>query len=292
MVEGIQEFVKDKRILFVGNSAESIRYGLANFINKFDIVVRFGRAIEFIAEKYDNTKFQKRLGNKIDIWVTGQFRSHVYTKLNKQFTEGRFKDIKILLNRCRGNFHMTDYIIEDHVPQTMPYTQMYNDQEIVDIMGRFGIDITFTEKNLAKRALRPSAGFLTILWFIDKVKTYKSIDLIGFDFFHKSTNKDGRKKDNKGRISACDPHSWHLPIYTTKNKAHDMQLEKEYISMLERKGKLKWHVLSDLEEERVKYTGWMKGEPIVYSSQKPGKYYKKRKENLIKAGKITKDSKL
>ena len=52
MVEGIQEFVKDKRILFVGNSAESIRYGLAGFINKFDIVVRFGRAIEFIAEKY------------------------------------------------------------------------------------------------------------------------------------------------------------------------------------------------------------------------------------------------
>ena len=36
---------------------------------------------------------------------------------------------------------------------------------------------------------RPSAGFISLLWFIDKIKTYKNIHLIGFDFFSKQANK-------------------------------------------------------------------------------------------------------
>ena len=46
MVEDIQQFVKDKRIIFVGNSVEIMNHKLAEFIDKYDIVVRFGRAIE------------------------------------------------------------------------------------------------------------------------------------------------------------------------------------------------------------------------------------------------------
>ncbi len=46
MVESIQQFVKDKRIIFVGNSVEIMDHKLADVIDGYDIVVRFGRAID------------------------------------------------------------------------------------------------------------------------------------------------------------------------------------------------------------------------------------------------------
>jgi len=268
MVEHIQEFVKNKRVIFVGNSVEIMEHNLADFIDSYDIVVRFGRALEFILKT--RTHFPKRLGTKADIWVTGQFRSHMYNKLFDEFTKGKLKDIKILVNRCRGNFHLKNWKLEDNLPKKMPYTEMYTDEEIFHIMRSFGVNFWVgVLKNLSSQ-LRPSAGFLTVLWFVNKIKTYKSLDLIGFDFFSKSTKE--RKQDGRGFKSKCDPHSWHLPIYTTPAPAHDGKLEEQYISFLERNGKLKWHVLSDLNTEKIKYTGWMKGEKLIHSAQKRSKY--------------------
>ena len=76
-MESIREFVKDKSVLFVGNSVEIMEHNLAKFIDGFDIVVRFGRAIS------TNKKQQKRVGKKCDIWITGQFRAPEYHK-NKE----------------------------------------------------------------------------------------------------------------------------------------------------------------------------------------------------------------
>ena len=45
MVDSIQKLVKNKSVLFVGNSVEMMEHDLAEFIDGFDIVVRFGRAI-------------------------------------------------------------------------------------------------------------------------------------------------------------------------------------------------------------------------------------------------------
>ena len=257
MVESIQEFIKDKRVIFVGNSVEIMNHKLADVINSYDIVVRFGRAVEA------NKRHEQSVGKKTNIWITGQFRSHIHNKLYKEFTNGKFKDVEILLNRCRGNFHLKKWVLEDNLPKKMPYTQMYTDEEIFYIMKTFG-------KDIKKKQLRPSAGFLTILWFVNRIATYKSLDIIGFDFFTKSTIE--RKKDNRGFKSQCDPHSWHLPIYTTESTAHDKKMEREYVSFLERNKKLKWHVLSDLKNRKVKYTGWMKVFPIIHSEQKRSKY--------------------
>ena len=77
MVERIQEFVKDKKIIFVGNSVEIMNHKLADFINSYDIVVRFGRAIEA------NKLHEESIGTKVDIWVTGQFRAPCYNNLKK-----------------------------------------------------------------------------------------------------------------------------------------------------------------------------------------------------------------
>ena len=89
MVESIQQFVKNKRIIFVGNSVEIMNHKLAKFIDKYDIVVRFGRAIEATPLQ------EESLGTKCDIWITGQFRAPSYNNVKKKFTNGKFKNTKI-----------------------------------------------------------------------------------------------------------------------------------------------------------------------------------------------------
>ena len=48
-------------------------------------------------------------------------------------------------------------------------------------------------------------------------------------------------------------------VYVLAHSAHDMKLEQEYMSFLERKGLFTWHVLSNLSENDIEYKGWMKG---------------------------------
>lgn len=260
MVGSIQDFVKDKSIIFVGNSVEIMKHKHADFIESHDIVVRFGRAISATPEQ------EESLGSRCDLWITGQFRAPEWHKNRKHFEVGKFKNSRILVNRCRGNFQLKNWKLEEHLPKEMKYEFMYSDKEIIDIMKSFDKDI------LHCKDLRPSAGFISILWFVNRVKTYKSLNLIGFDFFAKTVSH--RRKDKRGFEGACDPHSWHLPVYVMNSSAHDKDLEQQYVSYLERQGKLKWHVLSDLEYKTLEYDGWMKGEKIIKTAPKKSKISK------------------
>ena len=250
-MDSIRDFVKDKSVLFVGNSVEIMEHNLAEFIDGFDIVVRFGRAIS------TNKRQQKCVGKKCDIWITGQFRAPEYHKNKENFETGKYKNTKILVNRCRGNFVLKEWKLEEHLPD-MPYEFMYSDQEIIDLMkNRFNKDMIDTKE------YRPSAGFISLIWFIEKVKTYKSLSLIGFDFFSKQTNV--RPMDKRGFRSNCRPHSWHLPVYVLNRPAHDSNMEKDYVKSLVDKKLIHWYILSDLEKGEIKYKGWMKGERIISS---------------------------
>ena len=261
MVESIQQFVKDKRIIFVGNSVEIMNHKLAEFIDSYDIVVRFGRAIEA------NELQEQSLGTKCDIWITGQFRAPSYNSVKEEFESGKFKNTKILINRCRGNLMLKDWILEERLPKDFPkYTEMYSDNELVSIMKEFDKDL------LGVNDYRPSAGFISIVWFIDKIKTYKSIDLIGFDFFAKTINK--RPRDKRGKVSNCNPHSWHLPVYVLNRPAHDKDMEQQYMSSLKRRGIINWHMLSDLKAGEVPYTGWMNGLKIMKTAPRYSKISK------------------
>jgi len=249
-VDSIRKLVKDKSVLFVGNSVEIMNHKLAEFINKYDIVVRFGRAIEATPLQ------EESLGTKCDIWITGQFRAPAFNNVKEEFANGKFKNTKILIHRCRGNLKLKDWILEDRLPKDFPkYTQMYSDDELVRIMKELGKEL------LGVNDYRPSAGFISIIWFIDKIKTYKSIDLIGFDFFAKTINK--RPTDKRGKVSNCDPHSWHLPVYVLNRPAHDKDMEQGYMRSLQKRGLINWHILSDLKENEVPYTNWMKGQKIM-----------------------------
>ena len=160
MVESIQQFVKDKRIIFVGNSVEIMNHKLAKFIDAYDIVVRFGRAIDA------TPLHEESIGTKCDIWITGQFRAPSYNNVEKEFKTGKFKNTKILINRCRGNLKLKNWILENRLPKNFPeYTQMYSDDELVYIMKQFDKDL------LGVNDYRPSAGFISLIWFIDKIKT-------------------------------------------------------------------------------------------------------------------------
>jgi len=260
MVGSIQDFVKNKSIIFVGNSVEIMKHKHAKFIESHDIVVRFGRAISATPEQ------EESLGSRCDIWITGQFRAPEWHKNRENFEKGKFKDTRILVNRCRGNFHLKNWNLEDRLPKGMKYEFMYSDEEIISIMKSFDKDI------LKCKDLRPSAGFISILWFVNKIKTYKSLNLIGFDFFAKTVPH--RRTDKQGYESACDPHSWHLPVYMMAKSAHDKDLEQQYVSYLERSGKLKWHVLSDLKNKTLVYDGWMKGEKRIKTAPKKSKVSK------------------
>ena len=255
-MERIQQLVKNKSVILVGNSVELMHHKHGKFIDSHDIVVRFGRAVDSIADDKEDI-----LGSKTNIWVTGQFRAPIYKKRKTQFTHGKFKNTEILLNRCRGNFLIKNWILEEHLPPDMPYTQMWTDQELETLWNGFG-------NSLYSLKLRPSAGFLTILYFIREIKTHKSLSIIGFDFFHKSVSQDTYDERTKSGKGEADPHSWHLPLYTTKHSAHGRNLENQYVSKLERDGLLKWHLLSDLKRNKVKYTGWMKGQKIIRSIAK------------------------
>ena len=90
-MDSIRKLVENKTVLFVGNSVEMMNHKLKKFIDGFDIVVKFGAAIEATEKQQEN------IGSRADIWITGQFRSPAYNRLKEEFDNGRFKNTKILV---------------------------------------------------------------------------------------------------------------------------------------------------------------------------------------------------
>ena len=76
-MDSIRKLVKNKSVLFVGNSVEIMNHKLKKFIDGFDIVVKFGAAIQATKEH------QEHIGTRADIWITGQFRSPAYNELKE-----------------------------------------------------------------------------------------------------------------------------------------------------------------------------------------------------------------
>ena len=174
--------------------------------------MRFGQGIP----NYEN---EDRIGNRTDIWVTGYLRANYH-----RF----FKDCLVLFNRCR--IHLDKKIEKPK----FEHIDMFSDEEIKSINKELGV--------IEKTPLgwRPSAGFWTILFFIRKCN-YKSLTLIGFDFFAKSLPfKTGEDY----------PSSWHMPISTQKINPHNPK-EKELVLEMKERGLLEWIILSDLKKETL-----------------------------------------
>jgi hypothetical protein len=68
--------------------------------------------------------------------------------------------------------------------------------------------------------------------------------LIGFDFFSKKL---------PFKTGADNPSSWHMPVNTQKRGVHSDK-EKDLVLEMRDRGLIEWKILSDLEEEILKFT--------------------------------------
>ena len=216
MVKNLQKLTEGKRIILVGNSVEILQYQYGDYIESFDTIVRFGRGAP-----YD---YKTSLGSRTDIWVTG------YLRVNAR----HFFDCVTLFNRSRIHMNVPP---STKLPEDFEYIDMFSDEEIIDIHKKMGV----IPNNPV--GWRPSQGFMAILFFLLKCEC-KSITLIGFDFFSKKLPfKTGQ--DN--------PSSWHMPVNTQKAGVHSNK-EKELVLDMRNQGLIEWKILSDLEEEILKFT--------------------------------------
>ena len=237
----IEDFVRDKKVVLVGNSIEMLKYEYGDFIDSFDVVIHMGAAINRKDEYF------KHLGSRTDIWLTGSFRFNNYYELAEEFQTGRYKDTMILFNRVRTKLlNVKDQINWNNSLPQIPRIDMFNDIEILKLLDEFNYMEGFGDRFKGPRdGQRPSAGFMALLYFTKKVTSYKSLDIIGFDFFKKVT-------DAKRNKDSAKPYSWHLPIRTNKGgHPHNSDIEFTYANKLHQEKKINWNILSDLEPETI-----------------------------------------
>ena len=211
MEENLRKITEGKHIVLVGNSVEILQHNLADYIESFDTVVRFGNGIP-TSDNWDS------IGKRTDIWVTG------FLRYNKR----RYypKNIPVLFNRSR--IHLDKQ--PNHYPD-FEVIEMFSDKEMLNIFDLVGA------KNGETDGQRPSAGFVTIQYFLQKIK-FSSLTLIGFDFFSKALSITAGQ---------ANPHSWHIPMNSQTYNPHALK-EKEIVVDLYDRGIIDWKILSDLEE--------------------------------------------
>ena len=211
MEENLRKNTEGKHIVLVGNSVEILQHDLADYIESFDTVVRFGNGIP-TSDNWDS------IGKRTDIWVTG------FLRYNKR----RFypKNIPVLFNRSR--IHLDKQ--PNHYPD-FEVIEMFSDKEMLKVFDLVGA------KNGETDGQRPSAGFVTIQYFLQKIK-FSSITLIGFDFFSKGLSITAGQ---------ANPHSWHIPMNSVPYNPHTLK-EKEIVLDLYDRGIIDWKILSDLEQ--------------------------------------------
>tara|TARA_Y100000361_G_scaffold153964_1_gene177475 strand:+ start:623 stop:1273 length:651 start_codon:yes stop_codon:yes gene_type:complete len=213
-IEVILEILENKNVVLVGNSVEILNYEKGEYIDSFDVVIRMGKG-------YPRSPYDKFIGKKIDIWASGFLRAEQHQNKVK---------VPKLLNRTRIDLNKPREVEGDWVT-------MFSDEELFEIYDEFGY---VNNETLG----RPSNGFIVLLWLIKKAWVWKSLTLIGFDFFAKSA---------PFKVGEMHPNSWHLPRNTVSEVPHNVPAEREYALEMKRNGIIKWEILSDLEKEILEY---------------------------------------
>ena len=209
-IEVILDILENKNIVLVGNSVEILNHQKGNHIDSFDVVIRMGKG-------YPRPHYNKFIGKKMDIWASGFLRAEAHMDRI---------EVPKLLNRTRIDLNKPREVEGEWVT-------MFTDEELFEIYDEFGYENNATLG-------RPSNGFIVLLWLIKKAWVWKSLTLIGFDFFAKSA---------PFKVGEMHPNSWHLPRNTVSEIPHNVPAEKEYALEMSRNGIINWEILSDLKEE-------------------------------------------
>ena len=210
----VLDILENKNVVLVGNSVEILNHEKGEHIDSFDVVIRMGKG-------YPRPSHNKMIGKRIDLWASGFLRAEQH--------QHRI-EVPKLLNRTRIDLNKPREVEGE-------WLTMFSDEELFEIYDEFGY---VNNETLG----RPSNGFIVLLWLIKKAWVWKSLTLIGFDFFAKSA---------PFKVGEMHPNSWHLPRNTVSEVPHNVPAEKEYALEMSRNGIIKWEILSDLKPEILEY---------------------------------------
>jgi hypothetical protein len=208
-IETIKKLCKNKRILLVGNSIQSLSKKQGQLIDSFDVVVRFGKG--------HPKGYEECLGTKTNIWTTGMFRA----TMRDMYPE----DAEVL-------FSPSFFTKEAEAPN-YPHTVMYTQEEIESLNNKY----IKTKTPGSTKNKRLSIGALTAFYLCNKIDNFATLNFINFDFFSKGVPM--LSGEQKQMVVST---SWHLPLpaykyIDTKNMlenhpAHDSLAEKALITDL------------------------------------------------------------
>lgn len=225
-LDEVREFFRDKRVIIVGNSVEIMTQNNAELIDSYDVVIRLGRGIKTTPED------EIAVGKKADVWISGLFRIKL---LQEPEIQEKLKDKLILLNGSR--IDVTDGWLEKTIKE-YNYIPIFSDSEILEFYQKYGLI------NNSVKSFRFSNGMWTIFFMLEKIKTQKSLDIIGFDFFKSLV-------DFPVNENSLIPSSWHLPSVGSDTPVHNGEFEQKLTEQYMSDGKLNWIKLNTSDKKRV-----------------------------------------
>lgn len=218
----LKEDCNNKRVLIVGNSIKLCGSEYGKLIDSYDFVVRLGKGIT-------HPRLIQFTGTKTDCWMTGLMRVNNYVS----FKDAKYKILMYI--PLTPNSELVNINV-GRVFFTKNF-QIYKDYFTVGSLGDVG-DIT--EYPIVTTE-RPSQGYVAANFFLKKVNTFKSLSIIGFDFFESKF-----VYEREGSINEVS--SFHIPLPLRKGTnsnphAHSEKTsyEKQFFLEQEALGNLQIH---------------------------------------------------
>lgn len=227
-------YCQDKRVLILGNSVSMFNEKYGDFIDSFDVVVRMGKG-------YPWPVFKDYLGSKTDVWALSILRANHYT----DFKDTPFQVLNIsqisIYDKDRNTTTISKYFYEADFQLYKDYFLMGNIPQT-----RFLIRKAYGKVSINERA---SQGVLTIAYFINIIRSYKELHVLGFDFF------EGKViYEMGGQLNEVSSYHMPVPHYKGINSNPHAGLyvkghpDKDYILKLRDEGAIIFHEMQNLEQ--------------------------------------------
>lgn len=221
----LRRFVAGKRIMIVGNATSILNEKHGELIDSYDVVMRFGKGVP-TEITYDY------IGKRTDIWTFGVLRAGCY----KSFADVPFKIFNIIqkpLYESSWDMSFPRCTLREDFQIYVDWFLTGDEKETRDIVTK-----AYERENIPLDNIRMSQGVFMILWLMEVIKGYKSIDIIGYDCMKSELKFDLGDMTNR----YCS--SWHLPVPCTggpEGNPHSSEFDETVLHTLEDEGKIYWH---------------------------------------------------
>lgn len=220
MIDEFRAYCHGKRICLLGNSASLFSDPThGKLIDSYDVVIRMGKGVPY-------ARYRDYLGKKTNVWFFGTARAGMYKAFKKVPWKIMTGSQIALYREGEDNLLHSKELMNGNL-------QIYHDFFLTGDT-EYLLDMTREIHGKIDPEARLSQGVQALHFLVNKVQTYKSIDLIGFDFFASSFEYNY----NTGKANIPNLHpttSWHMPLvsksYAGNPHVHD-NAEESYIRSL------------------------------------------------------------